>query len=444
MVPDREDGTADAANSDDHARKRALRFVALAASVAALLGGAPAVGNSAGDGTPEQPFDYFSVTGLSQPTHAIERHAYTVPMRDGVELYVEVVRPATEGKYPVVMELSPYHGLSEGRDGSTVIGWPRERTPIEPVDGGELDADTTSLTNYFAPRGYAVAIVDLRGTGRSEGCLDQLGRVDAGDAKEIVEWAADQPWSSGRVGVAGFSYAGGAATLAVAQQPPQRLHATAGGGLSASSGAVPGSVSFTGDPTGVSDGPGSNAFMSVDDSPQTGHVMFVSDPLAQDTFLAGTPSLTLAGSVTAPRVHLNAVVWSLAPDGTMRRLTAFAISPELRNGAATTTPVIPAERMQLRPPGWPALHRVDAGHRLVLRVTTSDTDKVPTFAVDPNVTVFTGPGGTVLELPVATKPKLVEDTVPTTRFPPEPYRCQDTICDLTEPFDLDHEPEPDG
>ena len=44
-----------------------------------------------------------------------------------------------------------------------------------------------SLTGYFAPRGYAVVMMDLRGTGRSQGCLDHLGAKDARDLEQIVE-----------------------------------------------------------------------------------------------------------------------------------------------------------------------------------------------------------------------------------------------------------------
>jgi hypothetical protein len=49
-----------------------------------------------------------------------------------------------------------------------------------------------------------------------------------------------------------------------------------------------------------------------------------------------------------------------------------------------------------------------------LRITTSDPDKVPTFAVDPRITVFTGPQGTSFELPVIPGGQLYPDTVPLT------------------------------
>ena len=57
-------------------------------------------------------------------------------------------------------------------------------------------------------------------------------------------------------------------------------------------------------------------------------------------------------------------------------------------------------------------HNLRAGHKLVLRFTTSDPDKVPTFAVDPQVTIATGPNGTSLRVPVVSEPTLVADDVP--------------------------------
>lgn len=133
-------------------------------------------------------------------------------MADGERLYVEVARPDPalhgDGPWPVIMEVSPYHGTLADRDGTRIFP--------DPVD--ELGR-RIGLTGYFAPRGYAVAIVALRGTGRSTGCLDHIGEKDAGDLKTVIEWAADQPWSNGRVGLTGHSYVGSTPNAAAAQRP---------------------------------------------------------------------------------------------------------------------------------------------------------------------------------------------------------------------------------
>ena len=121
---------------------------------------------------------------------------------------MEITRPAAKGHFPVILEASPYHGTLADRDGTRILPEPRD------ANGKSL-----GLTGHFAPRGYAVVMMDLRGTGRSQGCLDHLGPKDARDLKQVVEWAASQPWSNGRVGMTGHSYVGSTPSVAAAQRP---------------------------------------------------------------------------------------------------------------------------------------------------------------------------------------------------------------------------------
>jgi len=149
----------------------------------------------------------------SQPSYPLTAtSAIDVTMPDGTALYVEVTRPHPgaygNGPWPVILEASPYHGTLADRKGTRVFP--------DPVDAARRPI---GLTGYFAPRGYAVVMVDLRGTGRSGGCLDHLGANDAADLKAIVEWAAGRPWSNGRVGMIGHSYVAATAIVAAAQKP---------------------------------------------------------------------------------------------------------------------------------------------------------------------------------------------------------------------------------
>ncbi|MGH2820527.1 MAG: CocE/NonD family hydrolase, partial [Actinomycetota bacterium] len=183
---------------------RYLLPIVLALLTAGLALPVPAAAATAGP-----PPDYTAVQGLSQATYTdITRDTYQVPMHDGVKLYVEVVRPDVARRFPVIMEASPYHGTLADRDGTRILPEPRNAR-----------GESIGLTGYFAPRGYAVVMVDLRGTGRSEGCLDHLGPNDARDLKTAVEWAARQPWSNGRVGMTGHSYVGSTPSVAAAQNP---------------------------------------------------------------------------------------------------------------------------------------------------------------------------------------------------------------------------------
>jgi putative CocE/NonD family hydrolase len=189
--------------------KLLLTLVALALSLATLGGLAPASADIAAP-----PADFIAAKDtLSQPVFPQTiRESFRVPMKDGETLYVEIVRPdpAAYGdlKFPVIMEASPYHGPNGDRDGTRIFPDPVNE------NGAKI-----GLTGYFPPRGYAVAMVDLRGTGRSTGCLDHLGPNDASDLKTIIEWAADQPWSTGKVGMTGHSYVGSTPKVAAAQNP---------------------------------------------------------------------------------------------------------------------------------------------------------------------------------------------------------------------------------
>jgi predicted acyl esterase len=160
-----------------------------------------------------EPLDYIAQRAtLSQPIYPqIKTEATTFTTFDGEKIYIEITRPdpAVYGELalPTILEASPYHGTIATRIGDRIFPDPR--------NGNQ----NLGLTGYFAPRGYTVVMMDLRGTGRSTGCLDHLGPKDAEDMKLVIEWAADQPWSNGRVGMTGHSYVGSTPSLAAAQHP---------------------------------------------------------------------------------------------------------------------------------------------------------------------------------------------------------------------------------
>jgi putative CocE/NonD family hydrolase len=194
-----------------------VKVATLLLVVAALLVPAPSSAKPKKPPKPAKslkPFDYIAnAAALSQPVFPdTVRESVRVEMFDGETLYVEVVRPDPDrfgdGPWPVILEASPYHGTLADRSGTRIFPDP------EDDEGNKL-----GLTGYFAPRGYAVVMVDLRGTGRSTGCLDHLGPNDAKDLKTIIEWAASQPWSNGRVGMTGHSYVGSTPAAAAAQEP---------------------------------------------------------------------------------------------------------------------------------------------------------------------------------------------------------------------------------
>ncbi|SPF06204.1 CocE/NonD family hydrolase [Streptomyces sp. MA5143a] len=57
----------------------------------------------------------------------------------------------------------------------------------------------------WVPDGYVVIRVDSRGAGRSPGYLDIFSPRETRDYYDCIEWAAVQPWSTGKVGLLGVS-----------------------------------------------------------------------------------------------------------------------------------------------------------------------------------------------------------------------------------------------
>ncbi|MBM3797703.1 MAG: CocE/NonD family hydrolase [Acidobacteria bacterium] len=115
------------------------------------------------------------------------------PMRDGVKLYADVYRPAAPGKYPVIVSRTPY---------ST------ERYP------NSYDAAV-----FFAQRGFVYVYQDVRGRHESDGKWEPF-RNDIEDGYDTIEWAAAQPWSTGKVGMQGGSYLGHVQWRAAMSRPP--------------------------------------------------------------------------------------------------------------------------------------------------------------------------------------------------------------------------------
>jgi predicted acyl esterase len=132
-----------------------------------------------------------------------------VPMRDGVRLRVNVFRPDREGRFPTIMSAHPY-----GKDvlpRHTPFGYlPLKRYRFirqpDPITHSALTAWEAPDPSFWVPRGYAVVNVDLRGFGTSEGVGALFSDQEATDYAEVIEWAAQQPWSNGRVGLNGVSY----------------------------------------------------------------------------------------------------------------------------------------------------------------------------------------------------------------------------------------------
>lgn len=140
-----------------------------------------------------------------------------VTMRDGVTIYVDVLRPVGTETVPVIVAWSPY-GKGEGSapaamgvfglvglDNGTVSGLHKFEGP-DPA--------------YWCAHGYAICNPDPRGVTDSEGDSVLWDRQEGEDCHDLIEWLATQEWCTGKVAMSGTSYLAVAQWFTAAEQPP--------------------------------------------------------------------------------------------------------------------------------------------------------------------------------------------------------------------------------
>lgn len=134
----------------------------------------------------------------SKPEYQVIAREVYVPMDDGVRLAATIGFPSNDGKtiapgrFPAIATMTPY------------------------------SKDVSSPSSFFVSRGYVHALVDVRGAGASEGSLsgNYFSPREQRDGYDLIEWLADQPWSTGRVGMTGGSYLGITQYLTAELEPP--------------------------------------------------------------------------------------------------------------------------------------------------------------------------------------------------------------------------------
>ena len=132
------------------------------------------------------------------PYEIAETENEWIVLSDGTRLAARIWRPKDDAvKVPAILEYLPYRK----RDGTV---------------------DRDALTHpYFAGHGYACIRVDMRGSGESDGLLDdEYLKIEQDDALEVIAWIAQQPWCSGAVGMIGISWGGFNGLQVAARRPP--------------------------------------------------------------------------------------------------------------------------------------------------------------------------------------------------------------------------------
>jgi hypothetical protein len=131
-----------------------------------------------------------------------------ITMDDGLVVRADVFRPVSPGRYPVLLSYGPYGKWLAFQEGYS--------TAWELMVRDHPDVAANSTNTYqswevvdpekWVPDGYVIVRVDSRGAGRSPGYIDPFSPRETKDLYDCIEWAAVQPWSTGKVGLSGISY----------------------------------------------------------------------------------------------------------------------------------------------------------------------------------------------------------------------------------------------
>lgn len=112
-----------------------------------------------------------------------------IEMSDGTVLLADLLTPDAPGPFPTIVTTTPY------------------------------SKDALGPEQFLPERGYAHLVVDIRGTGASQGQWASFDEREQQDLFEVVEWAGAQEWSTGELGMYGASYLAITQLFAAAQEP---------------------------------------------------------------------------------------------------------------------------------------------------------------------------------------------------------------------------------
>ncbi|MFB7652419.1 MULTISPECIES: CocE/NonD family hydrolase [unclassified Streptomyces] len=151
------------------------------------------------------------------PVDIVLEKDVAVTLRDGATIYVDVLRPASAEKVPVIVAWSPY-GKGQGTSPSVMGVF-----NLVGLDNGIM----SGLAKFEAPdpaywcaQGYAICNPDIRGVANCEGDSVLWDRQEGRDCYDLIEWLAVQDWCTGKVAMSGTSYLAVSQWFTAAEQPP--------------------------------------------------------------------------------------------------------------------------------------------------------------------------------------------------------------------------------
>ena len=150
------------------------------------------------------------------PVDIVFEKDVAVQLRDGVTIYVDVLRPAGAEKVPVIVAWSPY-GKGQGTSVSVMGVFGLVGLSNSIVSGlAKFEGPDPA---YWCAQGYAVCNPDIRGIVDSEGDSVLWDRQEGRDCHDLIEWLGEQAWCTGKVGMSGTSYLAVSQWFTAAEQP---------------------------------------------------------------------------------------------------------------------------------------------------------------------------------------------------------------------------------
>lgn len=149
----------------------------------------------------------FALTELSEaPLNYTTRSSQYVIMPDGIGIAIDIFLPPDlkEGEsVPTLLKATPYWRAPEIKEPATVEMLLGDLGLVDPA---------SKEAEFWAEKGYALVVMDVRGRGASGGSAPYpFNKKEIADFGEVITWISQQPWSNGKVGAYGVSYVGSTA-----------------------------------------------------------------------------------------------------------------------------------------------------------------------------------------------------------------------------------------
>ena len=150
--------------------------------------------------------------------HEVVYERTEIQMPDGIKLAAQIWRPKGEGEFPAILGYHPYMSAAQTAPITpSAIAAVGHFGPGQESGNGWIEAGDPK---FYAHRGYAYVLVNIRGTSESEGVYGYLDQQEAQDGYDVIEWIASQDWCDANIGMFGVSYFARVQYFVAATQPP--------------------------------------------------------------------------------------------------------------------------------------------------------------------------------------------------------------------------------